>query len=102
MGVPLESWGDNTTVELLCALGRHVLASLSEMGAKGREHCYDVHMLVALANSPPQRQCYPFLRALQWAIEEAVAHWWTKSHQEVFRLLTHGNVPILGNVLADA
>ena len=78
--VPLETWVDNTTAELLgVVLGRYVVELLRDLGARSIEQAYDAQAAAALAEKPPEQQKHPLRRALQWSVGEAVAaHWWGK------------------------
>ena len=104
VAVPLETWVDYTTAELLgVVLGRYVVERLRDLGARSIEQTYDAHAVAALAEMPPEQQRHPLRRALQWSVgEAAAAHWWVKSHQEVPAPVTEGDVRKMGNILADA
>ena len=102
--VPLETWVDNTTAELLgVVLGRCLVERLRDLGARTIEQTYDAQAAAALAEKPPEQQKHPLRRALPWSVGEAAAtHWWVKSHQEVSALTSHNHVRKMGNILADA
>ena len=102
--VPLETWVDNTTAELLgVVLGWYVVERLGELGARLIEQTYNAQAAAALAEKPPEQQKHPLRRALQWSVGEAAeAQWWVKSHQEVSALTSHSEVRKVGKIMADA
>ena len=102
--VPMETWIDNTTAELLgVVLGRYVVERLRDLGSRTIEQTYDAQAAAALAEKPPKQQKHPLRRALQWSVAEAAAaHRWVKSHQEVSALTSHNDVRKMGNILANA
>ena len=54
--MPLETWVDNTTAELLgVVLGRYVVERLRDLGAQSIEQTYDAQAAAALAEKPPER-----------------------------------------------
>ena len=89
--VPLEPWVEITTGELLgMALGWHVAARMTELGAVKVEFMYNVQAVHGGASrrfagdTLPECQRHPLQRALQWVVEEVPAsHWWMWGHQEV-------------------
>ena len=104
LAVPLETWVDITTAELLgVVLGQYVVERHRDLGVQSIEQTYDVQAAAALAEKPPEQQKHPLRRALQWSVgEAAAAHWWVKSHQEVSALTSHSDVRKMGNILADS
>ena len=64
--VPLETWANNTTAELLgVVLGRYVVERLRDLGVRSIEGTYDAHAAEALAEKLPKQQKHPPRRALQ-------------------------------------
>ena len=59
--VPLETWVDNTTAEILgVVLGRHVVEHLRDLGARTREQTYDTRVSADrryLSRSSPHIVC---------------------------------------------
>ena len=58
--MPLETWVDNTTAELLgVVLGRYVVERLRDLDARTIEQAYTAQAAAALAEKPPEQQKHP-------------------------------------------
>ena len=102
--VPLQTWVDNTTAELLgVVLGRYVVERLRDLGARTIEQTYDAQAAAALAEKPPEQQKHPLRRRCSGrSVRPRQRTWWVKSHQEVSALTSHNDVRKMGNILANA